>query len=64
MAPALWSRSNPADSLAMLREYLKHFHESGHFVDSARETEIKIIMLRRIAKLEATLQRTSDSQNL
>jgi hypothetical protein len=50
----------PADSLAKLREDLKHFDESGHVVDGANVMEIKGILLRRIAELEAALQRTAE----
>jgi len=51
---------DPADSLAKLREDLKHFDESGHLVDGANVTEIKSILFRRIAELEAALQRTAE----
>jgi hypothetical protein len=51
---------DPADSLTKLREDLKHFDESGHLVDGAHVTEIKSILLRRIADLEAALQRTAE----
>jgi len=50
----------PADSLAKLREGLKHFDESRHMVDGANVTEIKSILLRRIAELEAAMQRTRE----
>jgi len=51
----------PADSLAKLREDLRHFDESRHMVDGANVTEIKsILLLRRIAELEAAMQRTRE----
>ena len=50
-----------ADSLAKLREDLRHFDESRHMVDGANVTEIKsILLLRRIAELEAAMQRTRE----
>ena len=54
------SSRDPADSLAKLREDLKHFDESGHLVDGAHVTEIKSILLRRIADLEAGLRRAAE----
>ena len=50
----------PADSLAKRREDLRHFDESRHMVDGANVTEIKSILLRRIAELEAAQQRTAE----
>jgi len=54
------SSRDPADSLNKLREDLKHFDESGHLVDGANVMEIKSILLRRIAELEAAMQRTAE----
>ena len=54
------SSRDRADSLDKLREDLKHFDESGHLVDGAHVTEIKSILLRRIAEIEMAMQRTAD----
>ena len=54
------SSRDPADSLAKLREDLKHFDESGHLVNDPNVSEIKSILLRRIAELEAALKRTAE----
>ena len=54
------SSRDPADSLAKLREDLKHFDESGHLANAPDVMEIKSILLRRIAELEAALQRTAE----
>ena len=51
---------DPADFLNKLREDLKHFDESGHLVDDPNVTEIKSILLRRIAELESAFQRTAE----
>jgi hypothetical protein len=48
-----------ADFLARLRDDLKHFDESGHLVDDPNVAEIRSILLRRIAELEAAVQRTA-----
>ena len=46
--------------LDKLREDLKHFDESGHLGYDPNVTEIKGILLRRIAELEAALERTAE----
>ena len=58
--------SNSRDSanfLAKLREDLKHFDESGHLVEDTNVAEIRSILLRRIAELEAALQRTAEIES-
>ena len=54
------SSRDPADSLAKLREDLKHFDESGHLVNDPNVAEIKSILLRRIIELESALKRTAE----
>lgn len=54
------SSRDSASFLDKLREDLKHFDESGHLLDDPNVTEIRSILLRRIAELESALQRTAD----
>jgi hypothetical protein len=51
---------DPADFLNKLREDLKHFDESGHLVDDPNVTEIRSILVRRIAEIEAAFQRIAE----
>jgi hypothetical protein len=48
-----------ANFLNKLREDLKHFDESDHLGDDPNVMEIKSILLRRIAELEAAIERTT-----
>lgn len=51
---------NRVNLLNKLRKDLKHFDESGHLGDDPNVIEIKNILFRRIAELEAALERTTE----